>query len=318
MYGAIIGDIVGSKYEFDNIKTKDFPFVSQGCGFTDDTVMTVAVARALLDSLGQGEELSPRLIHHMRQLGRRFPDAGYGGMFSRWLEEADPRPYNSFGNGAAMRASPCGLIALSLEEALALAKASAEVTHDHPEGTKGAQATAAAVYLAKTGSSREAIGACLRANFYPLTQTLDEIRPAYRFNETCQDTVPQALTAFLESHSFEDAIRNAISLGGDSDTLAAITGAVAWAYYRRREAETGEDGATPCGEGPADQAAAPVGEETAGCAVAFVPPLTDIPAADPLDCEGILTRYAIDSFLPPDFVETIRCFHTAARQRGRE
>ncbi|MBQ8974970.1 MAG: ADP-ribosylglycohydrolase family protein, partial [Oscillospiraceae bacterium] len=151
MYGAIIGDIAGSKYEFNSIKTKDFPFISRGCAFTDDTVMTVAVARALLQGLEENKPLKPLFIAHMQQLGKSYPYAGYGSMFSSWIHSKRPMPYNSFGNGSAMRVSPCGLIAVTLEEALELAGASAEVTHNHPEGIKGAQATAAAVFLAKTG-----------------------------------------------------------------------------------------------------------------------------------------------------------------------
>ena len=173
MYGAIIGDIVGSKYEFNNIKTKDFPFVSKGCEFTDDTVMTVAVAKALLQSLKDQKPFKPILVREMQTLGRRFPDAGYGGRFGRWLYARDPKPYGSFGNGSAMRVSPCGLIAVTMEEALQLAKASAEVTHDHPEGIKGAQATAAAIFMACTGHTKEEIGAYLREHYYDLTQTLD-------------------------------------------------------------------------------------------------------------------------------------------------
>ena len=231
MYGAIIGDIVGSIYEFDNIKTKDFPLFSSDCEFTDDTVMTVAVARALMESLEAQKPCIPLFTAQMQEMGLDWPGRGYGCRFLRWLWEREPHPYTSLGNGSAMRASPCGLIAVSLEEALALAEASAVVTHNHPEGIKGAQATAAAVYLAKNGSSRAEIRDFIQSNFYPLEQTLDEIRPGYVFNETCQETVPQAIQAFLESESFEDALRCAISLGGDSDTLAAITCSIAGAFY---------------------------------------------------------------------------------------
>lgn len=239
MYGAIIGDIVGSVYEFDNIKTKDFPFVSKYSQFTDDTVMTVAVASALIKSIKQQLPFKPLLIDEMQSFGRKYPNAGYGGMFSRWLRSDNPQPYNSFGNGSAMRVSPCGLIAVTLEEALSLAKASAEVTHNHPEGIKGAQATAAAVFLAKSGKNKREIAKFINANFYDLDKSLEEIRPNYSFNETCQETVPQALEAFLESESYEDAIRNAISIGGDSDTIGAITGAVAWAYYYNDRSDYG-------------------------------------------------------------------------------
>ena len=233
MYGALIGDIVGSKYEFNNIKTKDFPLFSKGCSFTDDTVMTVAVARALINSQEKGLEFHAELVAQMQSLGKRFafPQCGYGSRFKAWLTSPDPKPYRSFGNGSAMRVSPCGLFADTLEEALFLAKASAEVTHNHPEGIKGAQAVAAAVFMAKTGKTKEQIKAYIEENFYRLDFTLDAIRPAYAFDETCQGSVPQAIAAFLESVSYEDAVRNAVSLGGDSDTLAAITGSVAWSYY---------------------------------------------------------------------------------------
>ncbi|MBQ9268953.1 MAG: ADP-ribosylglycohydrolase family protein [Oscillospiraceae bacterium] len=235
MYGAIIGDTIGSVYEFDNVKTKDFPLFSEYSSFTDDSVMTVAVAAALLRWKKDGADLHSAMVEEMQGFGRLYPHpkGAYGGRFSQWLRSDDPRPYNSLGNGSAMRVSPCGLMAESLAEALELAAISAEVTHNHPEGIKGAQATAAAIYLARTGSSIPEIRAYISDNFYPLDRTLDEIRPDYSFDETCQGTVPEAITAFLESGSFEDAIRNAISLGGDSDTIGAITGAIAWAYYGR-------------------------------------------------------------------------------------
>ena len=235
MYGAIIGDTVGSVYEFDNVKTKDFRLFTPQSEYTDDSIMTIAVASALLRWKQDGADLHSAMVEEMQGFGRLHPSpkGGYGGRFSQWLRSDDPRPYNSLGNGSAMRVSPCGLIAGSLEEALELARVSAEVTHNHPEGVKGAQAAAAAVYLARTGSSIPEIRAYISGNFYPLDRTLDEIRPDYSFDETCQGTVPEAITAFLESDSFEDAIRNAISLGGDSDTIGAITGAVAWAYYGR-------------------------------------------------------------------------------------
>ena len=240
MYGAIIGDTVGSVYEFDNVKTKDFPLFTPQSEYTDDSIMTIAVASALLRWKKDGADLHSAMVEEMQRFGRRYPHpkGAYGGRFSQWLRSDDPRPYNSLGNGSAMRVSPCGLMAESLEEALELARVSAEVTHNHPEGIKGAQATAAAVYLARTGSSIPEIRAYISGNFYPLDRTLDEIRPDYSFDETCQGTVPEAITAFLESDSFEDAIRNAISLGGDSDTIGVITGAVAWASY-------GSDGMQP-------------------------------------------------------------------------
>lgn len=233
MFGAIIGDIVGSVYEFNNIKSKVFPFFKERCFYTDDTVMTIAVAQALLKAREQKLDFKQILIEEMQDLGRRYPGRGYGGSFARWLKTEDPKPYNSYGNGSAMRVSPCGLIAVTLSEALSLAKASAEVTHNHPEGIKGAQAVAGAIFLAKCRKTKEEIREFVQHTFYDLDKSLDEIRPTYYFNETCQETVPQAIQAFLESNSFEDAIRNAISLGGDSDTLAAITGSIAWTFYNQ-------------------------------------------------------------------------------------
>ena len=233
MLGAIIGDIVGSKYEFNNIKTKDFPLFSDDCEYTDDSIMTIAVAKALLRSRKEKCDFKSVLIEEMQTLGKQYPypKGGYGMRFSRWLTDFEPNPYNSFGNGSAMRVSPCGIIAVELYEALSLAKASAEVTHNHPEGIKGAQAVAGAVFLAKQHKTKDEIADFIRTNFYDIDFTLDEIRQSYSFNESCQGTVPQAIVAFLESTSFEDAIRNAVSLGGDCDTLTAITGSIAWAYY---------------------------------------------------------------------------------------
>lgn len=231
MFGAIIGDIVGSIYEFNNIKTKDFPLFKERCSYTDDTVMTLAVAQALLKAREQQRDFKEILVQEMQNFGKRYPGRGYGCGFASWLDSNNPKPYNSYGNGSAMRVSPCGLMAVTLSEALSLAKASAEVTHNHPEGVKGAQAVAGAIFLAKCRKSKEEIKSFIETNFYDLDKTLDEIRPTYYFNETCQETVPQAIQAFLESDNFEDAIRNAISLGGDSDTLAAITGSIAWTFY---------------------------------------------------------------------------------------
>jgi len=236
IYGAIIGDIVGSKYEFNNIKTKDFSFISEGCNFTDDTIMTIAVAKALLRICHSDfSNFQNFLIEEMQNLGRKYPhpQGGYGGNFGQWIFSDNPKPYNSYGNGSAMRVSPCAIYAVELDEALKLAEISASVTHNHPEGIKGAQATVAAIFLAKTGKSKDEIRKYISENFYSLNETVDEIRRYYTFNETCQGTVPQAITAFLESTDFEDAIRNAVSLGGDSDTLAAITGSIAWVYYSK-------------------------------------------------------------------------------------
>ena len=238
MYGAIIGDIVGSKYEFHNIKTKEFPLFSKGCDFTDDTIMTVAVAKAIL--LSREEHFKGRdvafqniLISTMQDFGRRFPHpmGSYGLKFLNWLRQENPAPYGSYGNGSAMRVSPCGLAAVDLNEARALARASACVSHNHPEGIKGAESVAAAVFLAKSGHDKEEIRRYISEHYYDLNFTLDSIRADYRFDSSCQGSVPQALVAFLESESFEDAVRNAVSVGGDSDTICAITGSIAWVYY---------------------------------------------------------------------------------------
>ena len=221
MYGAILGDIIGSPYEFDfnNYKSKDFPLFCRHSEFTDDTVMTLAVAKALLDTCGQDDAaIKAALVHQMQQLGRAYPGRGYGTRFIGWLYEDAPRPYNSYGNGSAMRVSAAAELA--------------EVTHNHPEGIKGAQATAAAMFLARTGSSKADIRTYVEREFgYDLSRSCDEIRPDYHHVESCQETVPQAITAFLESSDFEDALRTAVSLGGDSDTLAAITGSIAEAFY---------------------------------------------------------------------------------------
>lgn len=227
MIGAIIGDIVGSVYEWNNIKTKDFPLFSQGCLFTDDTVMTLAIAEGLMNG-GSAEDF----IAAMKKYGRLYPDSGYGGRFGCWLFSDEINPYNSWGNGSAMRVSPVAWAFDILSEVEKSAEISAAVTHNHPEGIKGAQATAAAIFLARKGNTKEEIKAYIENKYgYNLNRSLDEIRPNYRFNESCQETVPEAIIAFLESVDFEDAIRNAISLGGDSDTLAAITGSIAEAAY---------------------------------------------------------------------------------------
>lgn len=231
MLGAIIGDMAGSVYEFHNHKSKDFPFFSDRCFPTDDSIMTVAVAKAILENKGEAEGLSRQAVKWMRKIGQQYEGCGYGGRFYKWMFCEHPQPYGSFGNGAAMRVSACGFAANSLNEAIALSHAVTAVTHDHPEGIKGAEATACAIYLARTNHTKQEIRDHITENYYNLDFTLDEIRPNYRFDATCQGTVPQAIEAFLESNSFEDAIRNAISIGGDSDTLAAITGSIAEAYY---------------------------------------------------------------------------------------
>lgn len=224
MLGAIAGDIVGSVHEWERTKKKDFPLFVPQSTFTDDSVLTVAVAEWILTHQD--------LVDLFHDYTNRYPDRGYGGMYRHWIVTGSREPYNSFGNGAAMRVSPVGFAFDTLEEVLHWAERSAAVTHSHPEGIRGAQATAAAVFWARHVREKAHIRARLATRFgYDLGFTLDEIRPTYSFNETCQETVPQALVAFLESTSYEDAIRNAISLGGDADTLACITGGVAEAYY---------------------------------------------------------------------------------------
>lgn len=231
MIGAIIGDVVGSRFEWNNIKTKNFDLFTAECSFTDDSVMTVAIADALMRAKGNVDILSEYAIESMQLIGRPFPRCGYGGSFYYWMYSNNPQPYGSYGNGAAMRVSACGFMAKSLHEAKSFSKAVTEVTHNHPEALKGAEATAVAIYLARSGSTIEQIQQHINANYYPMDFTLDEIRDTYKFDVSCQGTVPQALKAFFESIDFEDAIRNAISIGGDSDTLAAITGGIAEAYY---------------------------------------------------------------------------------------
>ena len=231
MLGAVIGDMVGSIYEWDNIKKKDFPFFSSECFPTDDSIMTIAVAKAILENNGQFEGLKNKTIEWIQKIGRQYPNCGYGGRFKKWIRSDEPKPYLSFGNGSAMRVSACGWAGDSLEEVQKLSYAVTVITHDHPQGLKGAEATACAIFLARTGHSKDEIRAFIEENYYELDITLDEIRPFYHFDVTCQGTVPYAIRAFLESDSFEDAIRNAISIGGDSDTLAAITGSIAEAFY---------------------------------------------------------------------------------------
>ena len=250
MIGAILGDIIGSPYEFDmGDKTKTFPLFSEGSYFTDDTVMTIAVAEAFMEAHGtklehfehgwyisaespSDEVIRAKLVESMKKWGHRYPGAGYGLRFCDWLDREDPQPYNSFGNGSAMRVSSVAWLYNDLETVRRMARISAEVTHNHPEGIKGAEATAAAIFLGRTGHSKAEIKAYMEKEFcYNLSRTCDEIRPDYCHVESCQETVPEAITAFLEGDSFEDVIRTAVSLGGDCDTLTCIAGSIAEGFY---------------------------------------------------------------------------------------
>ena len=216
MLGAIIGDIVGSRYEWHNIKTKEFELLTSigHCRPTDDSIMSLAVAKAILNCKADYTRLDQQAVSCMQELGRQYPHAGYGGKFHKWIYDDNPQPYNSFGNGAAMRVSPCGFAASSLDESISLARAVTEVTHNHPEGMKAAEATSAAIFLARSGKSILEIRDYIEAHYYRIDFTLDGIRPSYSFDVTCQGSVPQAFEAFFESTGFEDAIRNAISIGG--------------------------------------------------------------------------------------------------------
>ena len=230
-----MGDIIGSPYEFDaGEKTKEFPLFSENSVWTDDTVMTIAVADAFLAAglNASDEQLRQQLVKTMRHYGKLFPKAGYGLRFWRWLHSWHPKPYNSCGNGSAMRVSSVAWLYNELEAVRRAARISSEVTHNHPEGIKGAEATAAAVFLARTGHSKEEIKEYITREFqYDLSRTCDEIRPGYHHVEICQESVPEAITAFLEGESFEDVIRTAVSLGGDCDTVAAIAGSIAESFY---------------------------------------------------------------------------------------
>ncbi|OPY86392.1 MAG: ADP-ribosylglycohydrolase [Syntrophus sp. PtaU1.Bin208] len=224
MIGAIAGDVIGSVYEHSRMKTLNFPLFQEYSRFTDDTVMTLAIADAIINSRGYAES--------MKSFGRRYPKAGYGRDFLKWILASESKPYNSWGNGSAMRASPIGFAYPTVETVMAEARKSAEVSHDHPEGIKGAQAAALAVFLARTGKSKKEIREEISGRFaYNLDRTVDDIRPNYRFDASCQGSVPEAIIAFLDSKNYEDAIRKAVSLGGDSDTLACIAGGIAQAFY---------------------------------------------------------------------------------------
>ena len=231
MLGAVIGDICGSRFEWANIRSKQFKLFKPYCRPTDDSIMTFAVAKALLEADGSLAALPGCAVRAMQELGRKHLHAGYGGRFFEWLLADDPQPYNSWGNGSAMRVSPCAWAASSLEEALAMSDAVSAVSHNHPEGLKGARAVTAAIRLAREGKTAGEIREHITEHYYALDFTLDGIRPAYKFDVSCQGSVPQAIEAFLESVSYEDAIRGAISIGGDSDTIAAMTGGIAEAYW---------------------------------------------------------------------------------------
>ena len=233
MIGAIAGDIIGSIYEFNNLKSKEFPLFGAKCCLTDDSVMTIAVAEALMNTMGRSpKEVRKEIIRAMQYWGKRYPYAGYGGRFKRWLVDPDPKPYNSWGNGSAMRVSAAGWLFPTIQSTADHARYTAEVTHNHPEGIRGAEAVASAIFMLRNGKKKEEVKQYIHGVYqYDFSFTLDEIRPSYEFDESCQGTVPYAMEAFFESEDFEDAIRNAISIGGDSDTLAAITGSLAEAYY---------------------------------------------------------------------------------------
>ena len=231
MLGAIIGDIVGSRFEWNNIKTKEFELLTHSCHPTDDSMMTIAIAQGLLDCKEDWTNLSKQVEKRMQEMGRKYPNAGYGGSFNNWIHSSNPQPYNSWGNGAAMRVSACGYAAKTVDEVKKLSSVVTAVTHNHPEGIKGAEAAAVAVFMARTGANMFEIQDVINKEYYKIDFKLDDIRKDYSFDSSCQGSVPQALEAFFESTSFEDAIRNAVSIGGDSDTIAAITGGIAEAYY---------------------------------------------------------------------------------------
>lgn len=235
MYGAIIGDIIGSRFEFDRgSKSREFELFTPRCNFTDDTVMTVAVAEALMNAGKDSDEktIKSELIKSMKMWGQRYPDAGYGGRFIRWVLSEEPKPYGSYGNGSGMRVSSVGWLYDSLERTREVARWTAEVTHNHPEGIKGAESVAAAIFMARNGASKDEIKKFIEDEFgYNLNRTLDEISPSYHHVEDCMRTMPEAFTCFLEADSYEETVRNVMYIGGDTDTLAAIAGAVAEAFW---------------------------------------------------------------------------------------
>lgn len=231
MLGAIIGDIAGSIYEFNNCRSKDIPLIEKDCHFTDDSVMTIAVYQALKECKGNYADLSDKTIECMQRIGRLYEFCGYGAKFYQWIFAKNPKPYNSYGNGSAMRVSPVAMFAKSLEQAQELSYKVTVISHNHEEGLKGAEATASAIFMAKKGKSKDEIKKYIEENYYKLDFDYDELKKTYTFNETCQQTVPQAIYCFLISENFEDCLRTSISIGGDSDTLSAISCAIAGAFY---------------------------------------------------------------------------------------
>ena len=233
MLGAITGDIIGSVYEFNNTHDYDFSLYSGASGPTDDSYMTLACAKALMDTMGKDDDtIKAAIVRNMQTIGRMYPDGGYGGRFIHWLYRKNPEPYNSCGNGSGMRVSSAGWLYDTMQETLHAAQLTAEVTHNHPEGIKGAKAIAACIFMARNGSTKQQIKDCVTAEFdYDLERTLDEIRPGYAFYEICQKSVPEAIIAFMEGKDYEDVIRKAITLGGDSDTIACMAGGIAEAFY---------------------------------------------------------------------------------------
>ena len=240
LLGTIAGDTIGSIYEFDPIKDYDFVLLDSEMEYTDDSILSIAVAEWLMDD---PELTHQSLIEHLQHWGQKYrdPKGSYGNMFYQWLFDKNPQPYHSWGNGSAMRVSATGFAFSNLEETRRAARISSEVTHNHPEGIKGAEATAAAIFLARTGKSKDEIKAYISTEFgYDLNRTCNDIRPAYQFEASCQETVPQSIIAFLDSEDYEDAIRLTISLGGDADTMGAITGAIAFAYYKEMPTTIGK------------------------------------------------------------------------------
>lgn len=231
MIGAIVGDVVGSRFEFHNHRDKEFPLFTNSCKVTDDSIMTTAIAIAVMDYKEHGRPLDEAAVHWMRRIGQPYKNAGYGGRFAQWMYSSDPKPYNSFGNGAAMRVSACAWAADTMADAMEMSDEVTKVTHNHPEGIKGARAITAAIFMARTGCSKDEIYEFIDQNYYSLNKSVNKIRETLQFDETCQVTVPVAIQCFYESEDFEDCLRLAISVGGDSDTIAAIACSIAEAYY---------------------------------------------------------------------------------------